>query len=171
MLAAMPRSTRRSALLGLLMLGLAACAPAPIYKTTSQSTPALPGTVMAAPHLYQGKDVVWAGRILGVDNFRDHSEIQIQAYPSDSSQRPILKRQPNTRFVAVLPGFVEPLDYPAGTPITVAGRFVGTRSYPAGEVRLILPLVSVAQAHRWTAQEMDAGHTHFQFGIGAGVGF
>lgn len=154
-----------------LCLGLSACAPAPIYKITAQSTPALPGTVMGDLARYRGKDVIWGGRILSISNFSDHSEIQILAYPTDSSQRPRLKRQANTRFVAVLPGFVEPMDYPAGAPITVAGRLVGTRSYPAGEVRLILPLVTVAQAHRWTPQEMDAGHTHVQFGIGAGIGF
>ncbi|MHC1479766.1 Slp family lipoprotein [Frateuria aurantia] len=171
MFAAVTRHTRACTALILLSLGLAACAPAPIYKTTAQSTAALPGTVMGNLPQYQGKDVIWGGRILSVANFSDHSEIDILAYPTDTSQRPILKRAANTRFIAVLPGFVEPMDYPAGAPITVSGKLVGTRGVPTGSVQLILPLVTVAQAHRWTPQEMDAGHTHFQFGIGAGVGF
>jgi outer membrane lipoprotein len=76
----------------------------------------------------------------------------------------------NGRFIAVMPGYVEPLDYPAGALITLSGKLNGTRVGMVGEANYVFPLVSVAQSHIWTPQEMNQGRNNVQFGVGVGVG-
>jgi outer membrane lipoprotein len=152
------------------LLVLAACAPAPIYKTTGNAVLATPAQVAQTPEHYSGNEVVWGGRIVHVSNFQDHSEIELLAYPLDSSQRPRANDSGNGRFIAVLRGYVEPLDYPAGALMTVDGKLNGTRAGQVGQADYLFPLVDVAQSHVWTAEEMQNGRSNVHFGLGVGVG-
>lgn len=154
----------------LLALALAACAPAPIYPVAPGTVAAAPAQVAQAPERYANGNVIWGGRVVGVRNFADHSEIEILAYPLDSSQRPLVNSAASGRFIAVAPGYVEALNYPNGALITVAGQLRGSRAGEVGQASYVYPLVGMAQSHVWTAQEMEAGKTHFQFGVGVGVG-
>src|SRR5690242_672312 len=56
---------------------LAACAPAPLYKLDASAATTAPAAVAATPERYTGQEVVWGGRIVGVHNFADHSEIEL----------------------------------------------------------------------------------------------
>ncbi|MBB6189101.1 Slp family lipoprotein [Rhodanobacter sp. MP7CTX1] len=154
----------------LLALVLVACAPAPIYKNAPNAITAPPALVAQSPERYPGGDVIWGGRIVQVTTFANHSEIELLAYPLDSSQRPQLNDIGNGRFIAVMPGYVEPLDYPAGALMTMSGKLNGTRVGMVGEANYVFPLVSVAQSHVWTPKEMNAGRNNVQFGVGVGVG-
>ena len=152
------------------LLVLAACAPAPIYKTTGNAVLATPAQVAQTPEHYSGNEVVWGGRIVHVSNFQDHSEIELLAYPLDSSQRPRANDSGNGRFIAVLRGYVEPLDYPAGALMTVDGKLNGTRAGQVGQADYLFPLVDVTQSHVGTAEEMQKGRSNVHFGLGVGVG-
>ena len=152
------------------LLVLAACAPAPIYKTTGNAVLATPAQVAQTPEQYSGNEGIWGGRIVHVSNFQDHSEIELLAYPLDSSQRPKANDSGNGRFIAVLRGYVEPLDYPAGALMTVDGKLNGTRGGQVGQADYLFPLVDVAQSHVWTAEEMQKGRSNVHFGLGVGVG-
>jgi outer membrane lipoprotein len=160
----------RPMLASLFALALAACAPAPIYKTTPTAVAAVPAQVAQSPERYAGGDVVWGGRIVQVQNFADHSEIELLAYPLDSSQRPKVNDSGNGRFIAVLPGYAEPLDYPAGALMTISGKLNGSRAGQVGEANYVFPLIAVSQSHVWTADEMNKGRNNFHFGVGVGVG-
>ncbi|HVC17082.1 MAG TPA: Slp family lipoprotein [Rhodanobacter sp.] len=151
------------------LLMLAGCAPAPIYKNTAAIT-AAPFQVAQAPERYASAPVIWGGRIVQVTNLADHSEIELLAYPLDSSQRPRANDSGNGRFIAVMSGFVEPLDYPAGALMTISGRLNGSRAGKVGEANYVFPLVSVAQAHVWSADEMSRGRSNIHFGVGVGIG-
>jgi outer membrane lipoprotein len=148
---------------------LAACAPAPIYKPDASATTATPSQVGATPERYRNAEVIWGGRVVAVRNFPDHSEIELLAYPLDASQRPRLKEPAAGRFIALMPGYVESMDYPDGAPMTLRGTLQGARTGKVGEADYVFPLVAVAQSHRWTPQEMDRGHPHVSFGVGVGV--
>jgi outer membrane lipoprotein len=154
----------------LLALTLAACAPAPIYKTTANAVVATPAQVSQSPERYSGNMVIWGGRVVNVKNFTDHSEIEVLAYPLDASQRPKANDTGNGRFIAVTPGYAEPLNYPPGALMTVSGTLSGTRSGKVGEAAYVFPLVSTTQTHVWTAEEMRKGHSNVHFGVGLGVG-
>ncbi|HJW06959.1 MAG TPA: Slp family lipoprotein [Rhodanobacter sp.] len=151
-------------------LALAACAPAPIYKTTGAAVTAAPFQVAQAPENFSNREVIWGGRIVQVKVFADHSEIEVLAYPLDASQRPKANDSGNGRFIALMPGYVEPLDYPSGALMTVNGKLSGSRAGKVGEAAYVFPLVSVAQSHVWTAEEMNKGRNNVHFGVGVGVG-
>lgn len=167
----MPNLARPSRLLpaALLALLLAACAPAPIYKNVA-GVSAMPAQVAQTPERYAGSAVIWGGRIVQVKNLADHSEVELLAYPLDSSQRPKANDSGSGRFIAVMPGFVEPLDYPSGALMTISGKLDGSRAGKVGEADYVFPLVAVAQSHVWTAAEMDRGRNNIHFGVGVGVG-
>jgi len=150
---------------------LAACAPAPIYKADASVVTATPQQVAAAPNAYPQAQVIWGGTIIGVNNLSNRTDIEILAYPLDASQRPRLKSEALGRFIAELPGFVEPMNYPDGAPITVRGQITGTQAGLVDHATYIYPMVSVRNGdlHLWTPQEMDQGHPHFSFGVGVGV--
>ncbi|WP_027485384.1 Slp family lipoprotein [Rhodanobacter sp. OR87] len=152
------------------VLMLAACAPAPIYKAGAATVTAAPFQVAQSPEKFSSSEVIWGGRIVQVKVFADHSEIELLAYPLDASQRPKANDSGNGRFIAVMPGYVEPLDYPAGALMTVNGKLNGSRAGKVGEADYVFPLVSVAQSHVWTAEEMNKGRNNVHFGVGLGVG-
>ncbi len=158
----------RALLILLPAAALAACAPAPIYKTDSAVVTASPQQVASAPENFHGSEVIWGGRVVNVQNFPDHSEIEILDYPLDASQRPRVKQSAGGRFIAIVPGYVEPLDYPGGSLVTLRGRLEGTRSGSVGEAGYVFPLVRSDTIHRWTAEEMREGHPNVSIGIGIG---
>ncbi|WP_426702648.1 Slp family lipoprotein [Rhodanobacter sp. Col0626] len=152
------------------LLMLAACAPAPIYKTTATAVIATPLQAAQTPERYSNQPVIWGGRIVQVKVFSDHSEVELLAYPLDSSQRPKANDSGNGRFIAVLSGYAEPLNYPSGALMTISGTLNGSRAGKVGEADYVFPLVAVAQSHVWTADEMNRGRNNVHFGLGVGVG-
>lgn len=160
----------RSLFIPLALLALSACAPAPIYQPTAGTVAAAPFEVAKAPERFAGQPVIWGGRIVQVRNLADHSEVELLAYPLDSSQRPKANDSGNGRFIAVMPGYVEPLDYPSGALMTASGKLSGSRAGKVGEADYVFPLVGVTQAHVWTADEMTKGRNNVHFGVGVGVG-
>lgn len=162
--------TARPLLVPLLALLMVACAPAPIYKNTAQALAVTPFQVAQSPERYAQGQVIWGGRIVQVVNLTDHSEVELLAYPLDSSQRPKASDSGNGRFIAVMPGYVEPLDYPAGSLMTVSGSLKGSRAGKVGEASYVFPLVSVAQSHVWTPAELNQGRNNVHFGLGLGIG-
>lgn len=155
----------------LLLAGvLTACAPAPIYKTAGPTIDATPSAVAQTPERYVNAEVIWGGRIVAVRNLADHSEIELLAYALDSSQRPKVSDIGSGRFIVMMGGYVEPLDYPDGALMTVQGQLVGSRAGKVGEASYTFALVRALQSHVWTAAEMDRGRNNVRFGLGVGVG-
>jgi outer membrane lipoprotein len=171
----MRASRRHSPLLRLLLAltlpaAVAACAPAPIYKTDASFVNATPEQVAGSPDNFSQARVVWGGAIIGVDNFKDHTELKVLGYPLDSSQRPRLNKPAIGRFIAVVPGFLDPMNYPNGAPITVQGHVAGTKALPVGDATYTYTMVYVRHGamHRWTPEEMREGHPDISIGVGVG---
>lgn len=164
--------TTRPLLPGLaaLALLLTACAPAPIYKTAPDTVRVLPKVVAHTPERYQQAAVIWGGRIVHVTNLADHTEIELLAYPLDTSQRPQTKDPAGGRFIAVIPGYLEPLDYPPGRLMTLSGHIKGARAGKVGKADYVFPLVAVSDEHLWTAEELRSAWSNVHFGVGVGVG-
>jgi len=165
-----PLSTSRIAMTLALYVLLAACAPAPIYRADGANLAVTPSAVATAPALYRGQEVIWGGRIVEVHNLPDHSEIELLGYPLDSSQRPQMDKTAGGRFIALMPGYVEGMDYPSGAPMTLRGRIEGLRNGKVGEAGYVFPMLRVEQSHRWTPEEMQRGHVSFGFGVGVAGG-
>lgn len=148
---------------------MAACAPAPIYKTGPDTVTAAPAQVAVSPDQYRGRQVIWGGSVISVQNLADHSEVEILAYPLDSSQRPRVNQPALGRFIAVMPGFVEPMSFPAGALVTLRGTVDGAHGGTVGQAPYTFALVRSETLHRWTADEMSQGHPNVSFGVGVGT--
>lgn len=129
---------------------------------------ATPLDVAAGPERYHDADVVWGGKILGVRNRAESTEVEIVAYPLDRAQRPDPGAQTLGRFVVSLPGFVEPLDYPPGRYLTMQGRIAGAQTAHIDERDVVLPIVANANVHLWPVNFPYDG-SHWSFGVGVGV--
>ena len=148
---------------------LGACASQPLYPTSAATVQATPRQVAEAPERYHG-EVVWGGSIVEVRNFTDHSEIEIFSWPLDAAQRPRGNDVGGGRFIALMPGYAERMDYPAGTMITVNGELSGVRSGRVGEAPYVFPLVRVASSHLWRDDETrQRPDIHVGIGIGVGI--
>lgn len=149
---------------------LAACAPAPIYKATPDVANVPPAQVARTPENFGNATVIWGGQVVKVSNLADHSEIEILDYPLDSSQRPRPNDVGTGRFIAVIPGYVEPLDYPTGTLVTLKGHIQGVRTGKVGKADYAFPLVAVDAIHKWTADELRSRRSNVHIGLGVGIG-
>jgi outer membrane lipoprotein len=145
---------------------LAACA-APVFKDAPPAV-ATPLEVAGASERYHDAGIVWGGKILGVRNRADTTEVEIVAYPLDRAQRPDPGAQTLGRFVISLPGFVEPLDYPSGRFVTLQGRIAGSEVARIDEHDVVLPIVGDANVHLWPVNFPYDG-SHWSFGVGVGV--
>jgi outer membrane lipoprotein len=145
---------------------LAGCA-APVFKDAPPSV-ATPLDVASAPERYHDTDIVWGGKILGVRNRAETTDVEIVAYPLDRAQRPDPGAQTLGRFVISLPGFVEPLDYPAGRYLTLRGRVAGSQIAHIDEHDIVLPIVGNANVHLWPVNFPYDG-SHWSFGVGVSV--
>lgn len=166
------RNLLRLALALALPAAVAACAPAPLYKTGTAFANATPAQVASSPGNFSGMQTVWGGTVIGVDNRQDHTELRILGYPLDSSQRPRLKQPASGRFIAIVPGFLDPMTFPDGIPVTVLGQLDGAQTAAVGGANYSYPVVRVGRndLHRWTPDEMRQGHPNINFGVGVGVG-
>jgi outer membrane lipoprotein len=146
---------------------LAGCAT-PVFKN-APPTIATPLDAAREPERYERADVVWGGKILDVRNGEQETEIDIVAYPLDEAQRPDQNAPTLGRFVVALPGFVEPLDYPAGRFVTLQGRTAGTEIRRIDERDIVVPIVADATIHLWPAN-FPYERPRVSFGVGVGVG-
>jgi outer membrane lipoprotein len=153
-------------LLLLAVSALAGCA-APVFKDAPPAV-ASPIDVASEPERYHDAQIVWGGKILGVHNRADTTDVEIVAYPLDRAQRPDPGAQTLGRFVLSLPEFVEPLDYPPGRFVTLQGRVAGSQVARIDEHDVVLPIVGGANVHLWPVNFPYDG-SHWSFGLGVGV--
>lgn len=148
---------------------LAACAQ-PIYKNTGDVVDATPRAVAQTPDQYADRHVIWGGRIVKVTNRSDRTEIELLAYPLDGAQRPQSDDDPEGRFIAVVPGYLEPLNYPQGRLVTVSGHVKDARMGKVGGAGYTFPVVATSAHHLWTRDELRGPMSNVNIGLGVGVG-
>jgi outer membrane lipoprotein len=160
------RSHVRRAGVAIVALLLAACATrAPIDTTAARLD--LPPFRAAEFDPVPRETVVWGGMIIDVDNRERTSEITVLAYPLDRRHRPILKAPTEGRFIAVVPGYLERYDWPAGRFLTLRGTVRGKRDVAVGEHAYAHAVVDVESLHLWPVGFQHSGP---KFSIGVGVG-
>lgn len=151
-----------------MLMALAGCAT-PVFKDAPPTAP-MPSEVASAPERYHGADVVWGGSILSVHNLADTTEVEIVAYPLDRAQRPDQGAPTQGRFIVVLPGYAESMDYPAGRFLTVRGHLEGTRSGHVEDRDYVYPLLEREALHVWPVNfPYERGRVSFSIGLGLGI--
>lgn len=151
---------------------LAACAHAPEMDTTGVQPTVTPAVVLSSPTIHVGTRVQWGGTIIDTRNLKDHTRLEILAYPLTKNRKPDIDSEPLGRFIAVHPGYLESQDYASGRQITLVGEIAGTAEGQIGEMTYEYPMVNVDQIYLWpreTAYSNPASRVHIGVGVGIGL--
>lgn len=151
--------------ISLLLSILLGCSTAPEFKTTEVDRTLTPQSVIAEPNTSQGKVALWGGTILETRNLENSTQLEILAYPLDSSHRPILDNKPLGRFIILHTGYLEPTTYSQGELISVLGSISESQKGKIGETLYTYPVIKAQQLHLWSASD-GRSNTRFHFGIG-----
>jgi outer membrane lipoprotein len=114
--------------------------------------------------------VYWGGSIIETTNFKDHTRVEVLAYPLDSDGRPQTDREDLGRFMIVQGGFLEPASYARDRLLTVVGEVSGKRVGAVGEASYDYPLIEARQLYLWPVETYSGSGTGMYFGIGVGSG-
>jgi len=144
------RCPRLAAVPGVLAL-LVGCAT---YQVPSEiGEPPIPdlalSDVQAAPASHVGQAVRWGGKILEVRNRPQVTEIEVLATALGLGGAPSTEGAGLGRFIAEIPGFLDPAEYPRDRRLTVAGRVAGAQTRSVGDYPYSYPVVAVAQYRLW----------------------
>lgn len=149
-----------------LVLLLSGCAAGPKFDSKDVDKTLTPPRAAAEIDSRHGARVIWGGVILATHNLKDATQLEVLAYPLDSSFRPDDEAAPLGRFLIVKPGYVEPADYAVGRLISVSGSVQATQTGQIGEVAYTYPVVQPDGLHLWRRGSTgpDTG-VHFGFGV------
>ena len=143
---------------------LVACQTMPPIDADKSASTTTPDSVTEQGILNQ--EYAWGGKILQTQNQQGSTEITILSYPLDKNQKPRLRNDSSGRFIAVYPGYLEPIDYAAGKAITVVGKLAGFRKGAVADAEYVFPLLSVDHIQLHKAQD----RMRIPFSIGVGIG-
>lgn len=105
--------------------------------------------VQAAPKRYLDAQVRWGGEIISIENKQSETWFEVLARPLDSGGYPAGEGATEGRFLARMPGFLDPAVYAPGRELTVSGRLQSTITRLVGEFSYRFPLVSIEDAYLW----------------------
>jgi len=147
---------------------LMSCATVEKFDTTLVDKSLTPQGVVAEPALSLNKIALWGGIILDTRNLEDSTQIEIMAYPLDSSHQPFMGKKPLGRFIIQHPGYLEPTSYEQGRQLTVLGSVKETQTGQIGESRYTYAVIGAQKLHLWS-KDNDQNKSSFHFGIGIGI--
>lgn len=117
----------------------------------------------------QDRAVIWGGNIVAVHNLANSTEIAVISYPLDGGY-PESSKESTGRFIVRYDGFLDPLSYSLGRPLTVLGRIDGVRKGMVGQAAYTYPIVKADRLHLWK-KPPGLSYPRFTFGIGSGISF
>ena len=135
-------------------LWLAGCAST-LPQAIREAPPGAPllDEVRTDPPRFQGSPVRWGGVIASVSNRAEDTLIEVVARPLERSGRPRETDASQGRFLARVPGFLDPAVYLAGRELTVTGKVAGLTPRPVGEYEYPYVRVEVDLHHLWAVRE------------------
>jgi outer membrane lipoprotein len=122
-----------------------------------------------APDRHAGQRVRWGGSVLAVHNHADSTEIEILSRPLGGEGRPRAESEGSARFLARIPGFVDPAGFKTGRLVTVAGEVARIETRAVGDYPYRYPVIDVIRYHLWP-EERDCrrghprGYAYYRYG-------
>ena len=165
------RGFRTIALMSLLLGGCATTVPGPPVPPgiDLSNAPAIP-SVIQSPESFQNQGVRWGGNVVSVENQNNSTLIEIIGRPLVGQGRPDISRPSNGRFIAEIPGFVDPADYAKNRAITIIGNVNGSINRKIGNADYEFPKVTVASHQLWTGVDSRFSRRAAYRGYGYGYG-
>ena len=138
-----------SALLALVLCG--ACASPGPYDPIRDADfkGAKLDVVRADPQNFINLPVRWGGEIARVENRAEETLVEIVQHELSSNGRPRSSNDSEGRFIARIPGFLDPAIYAEGRQLTVTGSVESTLARQIGEHPYTFPVVAVNRYQLW----------------------
>ena len=149
----------------LLISLLTGCVSTPDFDISQVDRALTPQSVISEPDLSLGKIALWGGTILNTHNLENSTQIEVLAYPLNSSHKPMQESQALGRFIIMQKGYLEPTNYAQGRLLTVLGSISKSQSGKVGESSYTYPVINAQQHHLWSLYD-DQSNTSFHFGVG-----
>lgn len=150
----MPRKARSVCLSASLML--TACA-SPIPETIKVAPPDNPEleAVLGNATGYESRQVRWGGEILETDNRENATRLTVLARPLVRNGKPDYDTDDSPgRFIAIVPGFLDPKVYGDKRMITVTGTLRHSEPGKVGEFAYTYPVVEVQDYYLWPKETL-----------------
>lgn len=109
--------------------------------------------VQQAVEQYTGRDVRWGGEIIFVENGSDKTDVAVLAASLGSKGKPDTDGSLDARFIALVPGFLDPVEFAEGRLVTVTGVITGVESRLVGDYAYAYPQVQVHAYHLWPKEK------------------
>ena len=100
-----------------------------------------------------GQRVRWGGSIESTQPRQSDTCLQIVSRPLDDSARPEHTDQSPGRFIACIPGFLDPAIYAKGRDVTVTGTLQPPETRRIGEFPYVFPRIAADNVHLWQKRE------------------
>ena len=132
----------------LLVTGCAA-SPFPEALTRSVDRSLSLAQIRADPQAHRGAQVILGGEILATAPKTGETEIEVLARRLDGGDAPERTDASPGRFLARMPGFLDPAVYARGRRVTVLGTVAGVDERPVGELPYVYPVVAAERIKLW----------------------
>lgn len=153
----------------LLLLLLSACASSP--KVASDAERGITPTEAVSLELSgAATPLQWGGVIVDTHNLSNSTELQVLAYPLNSSGRPDVSDSPTGRFIVLKAGYLESVDYHKGRQVTATGKLAEKRAGKVGEATYTFPVLLADELVLWPEQSTHKAKPRVNFGLGVGSG-
>jgi outer membrane lipoprotein len=133
----------------LLLLMAAGCASQPSSIAMAVVDDISLAQVRADSQTYTGSTVRWGGIVTEVENKSDRTWVFVVARALKDKEKPVSDSSSEGRFVASFEGFVDPMVYREGRPLTVVGNIEGSVVRAIGDYDYRFPIVNVRDSHLW----------------------
>jgi len=145
---------------------LSACAGLPkTLDPTGVDRWLTPGRAIDDIEAARNTRVLWGGVIIQANNLKDHTQLEVLAYPLDARGRPNTDAEAGERFLLVRPGYLETADYAPGRVLSATGTILELREGRVGEARYRYPVMRAEQVHLWPKYGRQKTQTHFGIGV------
>jgi outer membrane lipoprotein len=151
------------------MLLLAGCASSPKVATDAERG-ITPTQAVSQETTGSATPLQWGGVIVETRNLSEATELQVLAYPLNSSGRPDVSDSPTGRFIVHQPGYLESVDYRKGRQVTATGRLTEKRPGKVGEAAYTFPVLQADELVLWPEQSERKANPRVNFGLGVGSG-
>ena len=143
----------KSTVLLLLLAVCAGCASKPSSISLVEVDDVSLAQARADTETYLGSTVRWGGVVTEVENKVDETWIFLVGRALKDNEKPISDGHSDGRFVASFSGFVDPLVYKPGRPLTVVGSIDSNTIRAIGDYDYSFPVVTVRDSHLWADPE------------------
>jgi outer membrane lipoprotein len=109
--------------------------------------------VIKDPEVYIGKTVLISGIIIGSENTKEGTLIEILQKQADREGRPKDVDDSDGRFLALYDGYLDTAIYTQGREVAVAGEIRGKKVLPLGQIDYTYPLISIKEIHLFKVQK------------------